>query len=207
MTIRTKQFPVHFSGFASLLCYATALWNRRRSFLVARRFLRIPSPADGAWRCLHVPAPSPAGKTRDSPGSLLARERGSPGQRAGLRVTGSIRGGVEGGSERRDRPRAERSQRAAGKGGSARAERLGRSLAPGARCRWQLGGAAAPAAGGTRVWRPLQPRGALFRRRSRLWTRESPKRKAAVRGPVSRPPLPLSLRYFSQGGLSRKGCE
>lgn len=64
-------------------------------------------------------------------------------------------GGERGGAERRDRPGAGRSQPAGGEGRPARAEWRGLSQAPDARCRWQLGGAAAAAAGGARVWRPL----------------------------------------------------
>jgi hypothetical protein len=62
---------------------------------------------------------------------------------------------AQGGAERGDRPGAGRSQRADPEGGSAPAERRGLSQAPNARCRWQLGGAATTAAGGSRVWLPL----------------------------------------------------
>lgn len=101
-----------------------------------------------------------------------------------------------GGAERGDRPGAGRSQPAAAEGGSARAEGSGLSQAPGARCRWQLGGATAAAARGPGSGGPFRPPGALSRHRAGDRTQENPQEKAAAQGPVSSPTSLLPFRYF-----------
>ncbi|KAG3294178.1 hypothetical protein H1C71_036780 [Ictidomys tridecemlineatus] len=129
------------------------------------------------WHCLLAVKPREARKETHS------RECSTPGR-------------ARGGAECRDRPISRRSQRADPEGGPARAERRGLSQAPDARCRWQLGGAAATAAGGARIWRPLLAFGSPFPPpRPRLDPGES-EGKSRCSGTCKQRYLSLPVRYF-----------
>lgn len=84
-----------------------------------------------------------------------------------------------------------------------RAERRGLAQAGGARCRWQLGGAATTAAGRARVWRPFPASGGPFPPPNPRLDPGNPKERAAAQGTCEQP-LPLlcpCATFFLQGRL------
>ncbi|CAO2616790.1 hypothetical protein LEMLEM_LOCUS16876 [Lemmus lemmus] len=96
-----------------------------------------------------------------------------------------------------------RSQLERPEGGPARAERHRLSQAPNARCRWQVGGAAATAAGETRVWRHFAASGSPFPPLSPSPDLEKAKGNSRCARTREQRSIPVPLHYFV---FNEEGC-
>lgn len=110
---------------------------------------------------------------------------------------------VLGGDKHGVRLGAGRSQLERPEGGPARAERHRLSQAPNARCRWQVGGAAATAAGETRVWRPFAASGSPFPPLSPSPDLEKAKGNSRCARTREQRSIPVPLHYFV---FNEEGC-